>query len=318
MQSRRRVRTCGQVFATLAIAFTFFGLQPAGGAFASSSHAAQGSTNAGYQWKGHDPSCAVRLPLYGSIKYKSFTTCPPKRVLLLGDSVALTMGIQLSLDEENWGTLIDNASLNDCGFATAYSVEYLGTVTPTNPKCATELIAWVKDIHRFKPQAVIVEMGWWDSLQHLINGNVASLAQPQYDTLVEQQILALVASLRSASGAPIYLLSVPWMNPGPLSNGQPEPAASAASHDEINALLKSAAQKSKSVHFVDISSYITPSGKFETKVGGGKCRASDGIELYYTSPGPLHYVQTQCGKDLQKGVLSMIRQALAGSPHHHS
>jgi hypothetical protein len=318
MQSRRRVRTCGQVFATLAIAFTFFGLQPAGGAFASSSHAARGSTNAGYQWKGHDPSCAVRLPLYGSIKYKSFTTCPPKRVLLLGDSVALTMGIQLSLNEENWGTLIDNASLNDCGFATAYSVEYLGTVTPTNPKCATELIAWVKDIHRFKPQAIIVEMGWWDSLQHLINGNVASLAQPQYDTLVEQQILALVASLRSASGAPIYFLSVPWMNPGPLSNGQPEPAASAASHDEINALLKSAAQKSKSVHFVDISSYITPSGKFETKVGGGKCRASDGIELYYTSPGPLHYVQTQCGKDLQKGVLSMIRQALAGSPHHHS
>jgi hypothetical protein len=69
MQTRRRIRTCGQMFATLAIAFTFFGLQPATGAFASSSH--------GFQWKGHDPSCAVRLPLYGSISYKPFTTCPP-------------------------------------------------------------------------------------------------------------------------------------------------------------------------------------------------------------------------------------------------
>jgi hypothetical protein len=161
-------------------------------------------------------------------------------------------------------------------------------------------------------------MGWWDSFQHLINGNVASLGQPQYDTMMEQQILALIASLRSASAAPIYFLSVPWMNPGPLPNGQQEPAASAASHDEINALIKSAAQSSKSVHFVDISTYITPSGKYEAEVDGGKCRASDGIELYYSSPGALHYVQTQCGKALQKGLLSMIRQALSGGSHHHS
>ena len=45
---------------------------------------------------------------------------------------------------------------------------------------------------------------------------------------------------------------------------------------------------------------------------------SDGIELYYSSPGPVHYVHTQCGKALQKGVLSMIRRALEGHSRHHS
>jgi hypothetical protein len=299
---------------------TILALQPTTGASASSnpvSDSARRAAHIVFPWKGHDPPCAVRLPIYGSISYKTFTTCPPKRVLLIGDSVALTMGIQMSLHQENWGTLIENASLKNCGFVTAYSVIDLGSITAMSPKCAGDLSTWAEDVRRFKPEAVVVEMGWWDSFQHLINGNRVSLGQPQYDTLVEHQIRALVADLRSTSAPAIYLLSVPWMRPAPLANGQQEPAASSTSHDEINALIKAAAQSSKAVHFVNISPYITPSGQYDSEVHGGTCRASDGIELYYTSPGPLRYVQTQCGEALQRGVLSLIRQNLADRSHSH-
>jgi hypothetical protein len=318
MQSRRWTRSSRQVFAILAIVLTLIGLQPAFGVFASTSHpahpAARKSTNTSFPWKGGHPACAIRLPIYGSIVYKTFTTCPPKHVLLVGDSVARTIGVQMALNQEDWGTLILDGSLHGCGFVTGYSVEVLGQVTSMNPRCDQEATIWAKDVRIFKPDAIVIELGWWDSFQHLINGQMTSLSQLTYDAMVEQQIHGLIASLRSVSAAPIYFLSVPWMNPGPLPNGQQEPAASAASHDAINALLQIATHSSKAVHFVDISPYITPSGKYETDVDGGACRANDGIELYYSALGPVHYVQTQCGKALQRGVLSMIRQALV-PPH---
>jgi hypothetical protein len=304
--------------APLVIALTMLGLQPATSAAASTGSASQTSAHSAYPWKGQGPSCAVRLPIYGSISYKSFTTCPPKRVLLIGDSVALTMGIEMSINEENWGTLIENASVKDCGFVTGYSVVDLGNVTPTNSQCNGALKVWTKDAHRFKPQAIVVEMGWWDSFQHLINGAVVSLSQLQYVAMVEQQMHALINGLRSASAAPIYFLSVPWMNPGQLPNGQPEPAASATSHDDINSLIQTVAQSSDAVHFVNVAPFITPSGAYEAQVGGGQCRSADGIELYYTAPQALRYVQTPCGKALQKGLLSTIRQGLKQPSHRHN
>ncbi len=314
MQRRRWTRRSRQLFAISTIAFTFAALQPASGAFASTSHpadpVARTSTDTDFPWKGGHGACAIRLPDYGSIVYKVFNTCPPKRVLLVGDSLAWTMGIQMSINEEDWGTLILNASMIGCGFVTGYNVEVLGQVTSMDPRCDQEASIWANDARLFKPDAIVVEQGWWDSLQHLINGQITSLSQLTYDAMVEQQIQGLIANIRSVSAAPIYFLSVPWMNPGSLPNGRQEPAASASSHRAINEVIQTSIRSSKAVHFVNISPYITPLGKYETNVDGGTCRASDGIALYYTSPGPVHYVQTQCGKALQRGILSLIRRAL--------
>jgi SGNH domain (fused to AT3 domains) len=263
-----------------------------------------------FPWKGHDPSCSVLLPAPGPPQYERFTTCPPKRVLLVGDSVALTMGIQMALGQEKWGALMDDQAINGCGFVTGYPLEHLGSFAPMNPHCDQEVSVWTADARQFKPQAIVVELGWWDSYQHMINGQVESLSQPQYDTLVEQHILSLIQGIRSASSAPLFFLSVPWMNPPALPSGQQEPAASAASHNEINSLIQQAVSQSSQVHFVDISPYITPSGQFSKTVDGGICRASDGVHLYYGALGTLDLHHTQCGKALQKGVLSLIRQEL--------
>ncbi len=260
-----------------------------------------------FPWKGSDPSCEVRLPIPGFVAYGSFATCPPKRVLVLGDSVALTMGIQLSLDQEDWGTLIENAAINGCGFVTGYDVR----ITPRSgsfalgSQCESEATIWVSDVRSFGPQAIVVEMGWWDSFPHVIKGKESDLSQPRYDARVESGIRGLIRKLRTVSAAPIYFLSVPWMRPPILPNGQPRPAASTANHVEVNRLIRSAARSSPSTHFIDISPYITPTGHFQTNVGGGVCRTSDGVHLYYTN-----YVHTECGKALQRGVLSIIRENL--------
>ena len=312
MKVRRRIKSSLTAFAALAIALVVAGSDSASGASASSTHPASAAANATFPWKGHDAPCRVRLPASSITGYGEFTTCPPKRVLLIGDSVALTMAIQMSINQEDWGTLIDDGSLIGCGFVTGHSVYYQGAFVPMNVHCDDEVRTWAADVRRFGPQAVVVEMGWWDSLEHLINGKVESLTDPHYDSMVRQQIVALVNGIRSTTTAPVYFLSVPWMDPPPLPDGQQEPGASASSHDEINSLIEAATKSSNDVHFVDVSPYITPSGHYQTDVDGGVCRASsDGVHLYYAPPNTLDYVQTPCGMALQEGVLSMIREDLA-------
>ena len=45
-----------------------------------------------------------------------FTTCPPKRVLLIGDSIAFTLGMGFMEGEQNYGVELANAAILGCGF----------------------------------------------------------------------------------------------------------------------------------------------------------------------------------------------------------
>jgi hypothetical protein len=310
---RRWVGSSLAVFAMSAIALTAVGLRSPSVAFASSAQSASqtalvASQTRTFPWKGHDPSCEIRLPIPGHIKYGQFTTCPPKRLLLLGDSVAVTMGIQMSLDQDNWGTVVDVVGIDGCGFVTGYDVKYLGAWVPMNRACSKDVSAWDSAIRSFRPQAIVVEMGWWDSYQHMIDGRAGFLTQPKYDAVVKRRIVGFTHSIEAASPAPIYFLSVPWMQPTALSQGRPELPASSAFHNEINSLIRSATQAT-GTHFIDVSPYVTPAGHFQANVGGGICRASDGVH-FYVARGRFLYVHTECGRALQRGILSMIRQSL--------
>lgn len=61
-----------------------------------------------------------------------------------------------------------------------------------NPACNQAVATWVADERQFKPDAVLVEMGWWDSKPHLINGTIESLGQPEYDAMVSQDIVNFI------------------------------------------------------------------------------------------------------------------------------
>ncbi len=107
-------------------------------------------------------------------------------------------------------------------------------------------------------------------------------------------------------------LSVPWMKPGPLPNGQQEPAASAASHGEIDALIEDAAHSSKTAHFVDDSPYITASGQYETEL---MAENAGSIALH---PDRCTTFKPSAERPYKGGVLSMIRQALADRSHRQN
>jgi peptidoglycan/LPS O-acetylase OafA/YrhL len=254
-----------------------------------------------------DVRCRVLLPVASFLKvYATFHTCPPVRVLLIGDSVGQSLGFQLALNEESYGVVIDNAAMLGCGFIQTGEVGAAGSWSDMDPPCYSADETWARQARSFRPQVVIVEMGWWDSMDHLINDEDVALGEPSFDDYLVARMDALVDAV-DAGGAKVVFLSVPWMLPPPWPNGEEMPAALSFRHDLVNALLRrAAADRPGRGYYFDIGPEVTPANHFQADVGGSICRTSDGIHFYWG--GDIFKVpQTYCGARLQAALLPYVR-----------
>jgi len=252
-------------------------------------------------------TCRLHLPV-PSLRpvFGVFHTCPPERVMLIGDSVGQSLGFQLALNEERYGVLLQNDAELGCGYIDSGLVGAPGSWADFNSLCYTAFQTWVAEVAAFHPQVVIVEMGWWDSMDHLINGEDLYLGEDSYDSSLVQQMDQLVDDV-DAGGAKVVLLSVPWMLPPPWSNGEEMPAALSYRHSLINQLLQTAAaaRPGKASYF-DIAPQVTPAGHFQADVGGSICRTSDGIHFYWGND-VFKVPATYCGEKLQAALLPWVR-----------
>ena len=189
------------------------------------------------QLKGNDPGCRVTLqdaksygmaplPISQQTQFvysalgahqlswsgsatKTFNTCPPKRVLVVGDSLAFTLGVP-------W--LQRRAALRSpagqrrparlCVHDPGGSSNVAGTWEGQSAGCPNELQTWAQEKQALHAQAVIVELGYRDQFDWKINGKVVHLGQPAFDAYVQSQVDKLVQVL-GAGGTKILFLSVP-------------------------------------------------------------------------------------------------------------
>ena len=254
-----------------------------------------------------DVHCRVLLPVASFAKvYATFHTCPPKRVMLIGDSVAQSLGFQLALNEESYGVVLANDTTLGCGFIQTGEVGAAGSWSDMDPPCYSADQTWIDDAKSFRPQVVIIEMGWWDSMDHLLNGEDVYLGEPSFDTYLMGLMDSLVDAV-DRHGAKVVFLSVPWMLPPPWPNGEENPAALSYRHGLINALLRrAAAARPGKAYFFDIGPEVTPAGHFQPDVGGSICRTSDGIHFYWGN-NVFKVPQTVCGARLQGALLPYLR-----------
>jgi len=260
-----------------------------------------------------DTHCRVPLPVpFSHAIYVTYHTCPPVRVMMIGDSVGQSLGFELSVHDESYGVEIDNVTLLGCGFIEAGEVGTAGSWSDMDPPCYSAYQTWERAAAGYRPQVVIVEMGWWDSMDHLINGQDVYLGEPSYDAYLVARMDALVDAV-DKHGAKVVFLSVPWMLPPPWPNGEEMPAALAPRHDLINTLLReAAAARPGKAYYFDIAPEVTPANHFQPDVGGSICRTSDGIHFYWGTD-IFRVVQTYCGAKLQSALLPYVRGLLPNS-----
>lgn len=240
---------------------------------------------------------AHQLTWSGSAR-KTFHTCPPKRVLLIGDSLAFTLGVPWLSDEERYGIKLADAGVLGCAFTTTGQLNVAGKWEGQSVGCPNALEQWAQEADDLHAQEVVVELGYRDQFDWKIGGKVVHLGQPAFDAALQRQIDRMVQVL-GAGGRKILFLSVPYSHPPNLPDGSSAPAAAPQRHSGINAMLQAEAAKDPSnVHFLDLDETVSPGGHYSAKVKGQLCRF-DGVHF-----------SVYCSKLLEPRVLGEARKLL--------
>ena len=276
------------------------------------------------QLRGNDPSCTVALkdtsdygeaPLgeskqtsfvyaaLGAHKLtwsgsgeKTFQTCPPKRVLVVGDSLAFTLGVPWLENEERYDFQLADGALLGCAFTTEGELDVDGIWEGQSEGCSTAAERWAAEARAMRAQTVVVELGYRDQFDWKINGKAVHLGQPAFDSYVRRQIERFVQIL-GAGGRKVLFLSVPYTSPPNLPNGSPAPAASPDRHSLINSMLEEAARRHpKTVSVLDIDQTVSPGDHYNAKINGQLCRF-DGVHF-----------SAYCSDLLEPRVLGEVRK----------
>ncbi len=218
----------------------------------------------------------------------------PGKVVVLGDSNALTLGFALQATAPR-GTGVDNAAIFACGLAIAAEAagspgggglpmeEACNQATPPSqqwPALDRQAVA------QTRPGDLIVFLaGHWETQWLLRDGTWQNITQPAFRRYEMAQLETLV-SLATGHGAHLDLLTMPCMD-GNYQFGRPPGATdSMVPRDLYNSLLEAVAQRSHGrATVVDFGRLVCPTGHFQLRIDGVQVRTVDGVHTPSYAPG---------------------------------
>ncbi len=130
----------------------------------------------------------------------------PIRFLLVGDSVALTMGMGLGVDaDQRYGVdFVDEGALG-CDLDSV-PVDLSGVVSPATPGCLDWWATWSGWEAEFHPDVVGILVGRWEVSDHLYDGQWVHVGDPAWDAHLTAEVNAAVEHLhgRRLPGDPVH------------------------------------------------------------------------------------------------------------------
>ncbi len=221
---------------------------------------------------------------------------PPVRVLLFGDSVALTLGIGLMVPqvEAKYGYVLSDKGILGCGVADGPEVELLGQIDATPPACNGSLLQpgeaatdrpwpyqWLSAMSEANPNVVVVLAGRWEVVDREYNGQWTNILNPVFADYVKQQ-LEEASKLVTSTGANLVFLTAPCTDEGEQPDGAPWPEDNPARLAEYNKLVREvAAEHPTTDSVVDLDAAACPGGKFTDTLHGVAFRTTDGVHFTY-------------------------------------
>ncbi len=217
------------------------------------------------------------------------------RLLLVGDSTALTLGFALPTKGPGWNVAIDQQGVEGCGVAIGSLLEEDGVVMHPVAPCnsATPVKEqWPDKLRRLvatdKPDVVALLAGRWEVANRFFDGRWMDILDSPLRSYVERQ-LRLAVQIGTASGAHMVLLTAPCYSSGEQPDGSPWPNDSPQRLKAYNDLLyEVAAEHPSTASVVNLNAIVCPGGRFESTIDGVTIRAPDGIHFpFYRFGDPL-------------------------------
>jgi hypothetical protein len=221
----------------------------------------------------------------------------PVRLLVVGDSIALTLGMGLAQGARaDYGVTISNHSTLGCDLDPGTEVRTAGKVGPATPGCKDWRAAWSWWAATVHPQVAALGVGRWEVLDHYFDDRWVHIGEPVWDAHVAADLRSAIAIFHDV-GARVVLFTMPYVDPaGRQPDGQPWPEDSPARTRAFNALVERVARADPSeVSVVDVNRMLSPHGVYAASLAGVVVRWSDGV-----------HVSLAGGKLLQPEILPAI------------
>ena len=204
----------------------------------------------------------------------------PIRFLLVGDSVALTMGMGLGVDvaQRYDVDFLDEGTLG-CDLDSV-PVNLSGVVTPATPGCFDWWSTWSTWEADYHPDVVGILIGRWEVSDHLYNGQWVHVGEPVWDAHLSAELDTAV-NIFSSGGSKVILFTMPYVDPSQeAADGTPYSENDPARARAFNAVLAGVAKhRSSEVTLVDVNRMLDPSGQFQAVVHGVLARTTDGVHI---------------------------------------
>jgi peptidoglycan/LPS O-acetylase OafA/YrhL len=200
------------------------------------------------------------------------------RVLIAGDSVALTLGYWLDPKRDARGVQIRTEATLGCGL-TGGTVHSEGNDLPTSDECTGWPLRWRKTVDEYQPSVAVVMVGAWDVVDHRIDGDILPVGTDAWVVYMTHQ-LDTATEVLSAHGGRVVLMTSPcFAQPDSGLGGIPERSDAARVHDLNNVLRTYAKAHPARVSLVDLHGFLCPKGEYTPTMAGTTVRDPDGTHL---------------------------------------
>ncbi|GAC1595234.1 MAG: acyltransferase family protein [Acidimicrobiales bacterium] len=227
---------------------------------------------------------------------------PPVHAVLLGDSVALTLGEGLLDRAPGFGVDFVDGGLVGCGVLGGGPIRLQGAIGDAASGCARWEAGWRRLVEEQHPEVVAILVGRWEVIDRRFEGRWTHIGEPSFDAFITAQLdLAITAA--ASSGGRVVVLTSPHFEGVERPDGGSWPEDDPSRVDRFNHLLTAAvARHGPRVTLLDLGAIAEPAGRYTPSINGITVRQSDGVHF------------TQAGADvLAPAVLTELLR-VANSP----
>jgi hypothetical protein len=205
----------------------------------------------------------------------------PVRLLILGDSIALTLSMGLAVEaREQYGVNVTDDATVGCDLDPQLQVLMAGTIGRATPGCVNWRALWPLLIAGQRPQVVALGLGRWEVTDHLLDGHWVHVGEPAWNAHLRADLQSAIAILHSF-GAKVVLFTMPYLDPSDRQpDGQPWPENTPVRVQAYNALVRQVAHADPGVvSVIDLNRMLGPDGFYTASVAGIDVRSTDGIHI---------------------------------------
>jgi peptidoglycan/LPS O-acetylase OafA/YrhL len=198
----------------------------------------------------------------------------PFTVSVFGDSIGWTL--MHFLPATPGFQFIDHTVIG-CSLVRGGPYRYLGQTLDQKAECESWPGRWTSQIAIDHPDAVLLVVGRWETVDRVNEGRWTHIGDPAFDSYIAGELRRAVDIL-SFSGVPLTLANLPYSRRGERPDGSLYPEDRPERVDQWNTLLGKTVGNRPDVRILDFKKKLCPQGVYTAEVDGVQVR-SDGVHL---------------------------------------